>query len=195
MPNASIAVSQLFPPDFLQTDKAFQAEVERQGLEKLPGAAWTIIRSDATRQLDGVLNVNAFDLLASGWCKARELQEYANPAQHPATELSNVFLAEHTLSHTSHPEIVITVGQVRLQPIRLMLLLSATVDAAVLTIQNGHILSVRSAVCWAKAQLKLGELTLHKPLQSQQLPLPGNYPFAAPGLRIPPPGAPGSTGD
>jgi hypothetical protein len=181
---ATITVRDLLPANLDQMDHVMQVELNKENTAGLPAYAWKLIGSGANDAVHDALDLDIFELLAQGWCIARELHEYTDPTRHPPAEKSTVFLGSHTLTTVLHPTIVVTVEGIKYPPLNLALALNADFRAAALSIQNGHITSLNSGDCAVSAQLKYADVNLHNPLQSRPVTLPGKLTFNTPGLAI-----------
>jgi hypothetical protein len=73
---------------------------------------------------------------------------------------------------------------------RFTLTLAARFSGVALSIRGGHIVGGRLGDASVSARLKYGSIPIGEEQQSKTLKLPGEFHFAAPGLRIPPPGQP-----
>ena len=182
--NSGCKVRDLLPDEL----DGMETEV-RQALEKDAGAggaklAWSFIGSQATDAIADTLDFDVFELLARGWCAARELHEYTNPARHPRGEHSVVQLGEHKFTTSVHPVLKCSLDAVALPTLRFTLEFTATVEAVALDIVNGHITAAGAGECYVSAQLKYGEVKLHKPLASRHVKLPGRLTFKRPGFPI-----------
>ncbi len=179
-----VAVKDLLPASLKGIGGVIKTEIGKEGKAGFPGFAWNLIGSKANDVLRGTLNGDVFELLARGWCAARELHKYTDPTKHPRGERSVVFLGQHTLTCKAYPMIIVTVGPTQYPPLRLTLELKATFRTAALTVQDGHIRSLDAGDCSVSAQLKYGEIKLHDELKSRNITLPGKLEFEAPGLAI-----------
>jgi hypothetical protein len=184
---SGVLVSELLPDSFSRMDQVVQSELSKNasvGEAKLPRFAWHLIESQTTKALHDVLACDVFELLARAWCTARELHKYADESEHPRTERSIVSLGEHVLATAVHPVIVVIIGSLRCPPLRFTLELNATFRSAVLLIRGGYIKSLSAGDCTVGAQLKYGEQPLHDELKSKTVTVPGQFDFAAPGLKL-----------
>jgi hypothetical protein len=93
-----------------------------------------------------------------------------------------VYLGEHTFVQSFYPILTIAIGSLSV-PLRFTLELAANIRFAALAICNGHVASVGSGDGDVSAQLKYGEIKLHK-LQSKKVPFSAHVEFKTPGLAI-----------
>lgn len=145
--------------------------------------AWGFIGSEATSALRSVMDCDVFELVARGWCEARELLDYADPAKHPPGERSLVQLGAHSFVKSVHPVLDVTIGTVKCASLRFTVELAANFRTAALSITDGRITAVSAGDGDVSAQLKYGgEKLLSK--ESRKVPFPVRIEFRAPGLLI-----------
>lgn len=162
-----------------------QADKNKGGLEQMTDSqstlAWRFIRSTAAGEISRALDCDLFVLLAKTWAKARELREYNNK---PPGETSIVHLGKHDFKLTVYPVLVVELGVPPYPELRFTLEVAAHFDGAALSIRDGYIVAVGTGQASATAQLKYGNVELHKKEESPSVKLPGYHEFKAPGLRI-----------
>jgi hypothetical protein len=151
-----------------------------------PGLALDFVAERAGDALQGLLDCDVVELLAQGWAKARALQAYADPAQHPPGETAIVHLGEHKLVREVHPQLEIAVAGCPPVTLRFTLALAAQVRGLALSIESGHIVAAAPGDAAVSAQLKYGEVALTDEKQSKTMKLPGRFVFT-PSIPIPPP--------
>lgn len=145
--------------------------------------AWGFIGTEATTALRGVLDCDVFELVARGWCVAKELLEYADPARHPPGERSIVHLGAHSFVKTIHPVLDVTIDAVHCPLLRFTVELAANFRAVALSIADGHVTAAGGGDGDVSAQLKYGDVALlHK--ETRRVPFPLRIEFNAPGLPI-----------
>jgi len=145
--------------------------------------AWGFIGSESTQAVQSVLDYDVFELVAHGWCVAKELHEYTDPVRHPSGERSIVHLGEHKFVKVLHPVLDITVGPIKCTSLRFTLELAANFRAVALSISNGRITGAGAGDGYVSAKLKYGGVTLHNK-ESRKVPFPLRIDFSAPGLAI-----------
>ena len=145
--------------------------------------AWGFIGSEATDAVRSVLDCDVFELLAQGWCMAKELHEYSDPARHPPGERSIVYLASHSFVQTIHPVLDVTIDSIPCPPLRFTLELAANFRSVALSITDGRITGAGAGDVDVGTRLKYGDLTLFEK-ETRKLPFPARIDFKAPGLRI-----------
>jgi hypothetical protein len=172
----------------LLPDNVQMESTVKEALDKEPGIgatrlAWGVIGSEATGALKSVLDLDVFDVVAQGWCVAKELHEYTDRSKHPSGERSVVYLGQHTFVQSVYPILTITIGSFKSVPLRFTLELAANIRGAALAVCNGYITSVGSGDGDVSAQLKYGSINLNKQ-QSKKVPFPAHVEFTTPGLPI-----------
>ncbi|MFZ0869709.1 MAG: hypothetical protein WAM90_03165 [Rhodanobacter sp.] len=145
--------------------------------------AWGFIGSEATESMRSVLDYDVFELVAHGWCVAKELHEYTDRNKHPLGERSIVHLAEHEFVKVVHPVLDIMIGSYKSRTLRFDLELTAHFRAAALSICDGYITGVGAGDGNVIAKLKYHDVTLHSH-QTREVPYPAHIDFKAPGLAI-----------
>jgi hypothetical protein len=177
-----VRVSDLLP-DGLQMEQTVKAALSKDegiGAAKL---AWGFIGSQATNAMTSVLNLDAFELVARGWCVAKELHEFTDQSKHPIGERSVVFLGEHSFSTSLFPTLAITIAPYKTVSLRFTLNLVADIRGVSLAICNGHVTGVGPGDGAIGAHLSYDGVELNK-LESKKVQFPGNIEFKAPGLAI-----------
>jgi len=163
--------------DTMQTELCKQDGVSRGQL------AWGFVGSEASSAVRDVLDGDVFELVARGWCAAKELHEYTVASKHPPNERAIVHLGEHAFVKVLHPVLEVMVGPIHCDSLRFTLELAANFRAVALAIVRGHIVAVDAGDGYVSAKLKYGEVTLHHK-ESRKVPFPGHLEFRSPGLAI-----------
>jgi hypothetical protein len=145
--------------------------------------AWGFVGSEATDALRNVLDCDVFELVAQGWCVAKELQEYSDPARHPPGERSIVYLGKHSFVKTVHPVLDVMVESTRCASLRFTLELAANFRSVALSISDGRITGAGAGDGDVGIELKYGEVTLLAK-ETRKVPFPARIDFKAPGLLI-----------
>jgi hypothetical protein len=148
--------------------------------------AWDLIGSEVEGALRSVLDCDLIETLAKAWTTARALQDYADPAKHPPGDAAVVHLGEREVERELHPMVAVTIGQCECMELRFTLCLAAKFSGLALTIRAPYITGGSAGDLQVSAQLKYGEVALHKPQESRKLVLPGRFGFSVP-LEIPRP--------
>ncbi|MFL6844596.1 MAG: hypothetical protein ACJ8ER_06910 [Allosphingosinicella sp.] len=166
------------------------AERVKESLSEDPGVkgnklAWDLIGSEVEGALRSVLDCDLIETLAKAWTTARALQDYADPAKHPAGEASVVHLGEREVERELHPVVAVTIGQCDCMELRFTLTLAAHFSGLALTIRAPCITGGSAGDLKVSAQLSYGKVKLHKPAESRKIALPGRFRFDPP-LEIPP---------
>jgi hypothetical protein len=134
--------------------------------------------------LRSVLDCDLIETLAKAWTTARALQDYAEPTKHPPGEVSVVHLGEREVERELHPVVAVTIGQCDCMELRFTLCLAATFSGLAVSIKAPYITGGSAGDLKVSAQLKYGEVKLHKAAESRKIELPGRFAFSAP-LEIP----------
>ena len=181
--SAGYPVRDLLPASLPRMDKVLQQALGKDSRIDPRKLAWGFIGSEATDAVRSVLDCDVFELLAQGWCSARELHEYSDPARHPPGERSIVYLAKHSFVQTVHPVLDVTVDSIPCPPLRFTLELAANFRSVALSITGGRITGAGAGDVDVGARLKYGDVTLFDK-ETRKLPFPARIDFKAPGLLI-----------
>ena len=147
--------------------------------------AWGYIGKELNKALKSALDCDLLDVLGNSWAQFGELTAFADPARHPPGERSVVELGEHELTRELSPVIAVTVAPCPCIELEFLLALSATVGGVRLSIVDGHIVGGDLGELWASAQLSYAGTPLHPAQESARVGVPGEFSFAAPGIKIP----------
>jgi hypothetical protein len=146
--------------------------------------AWNLIGSEIEGALRSVLDCDLIETLAKAWAAARALQDYADPDKHPPGEAAVVHLGEREVERELHPVASVTIGSCQCMELRFTLCLAAHFSGLALSIRAPYITGGTAGDVKASAQLKYGEVPLHKPQESRKVALPGRF-VLSPALEIP----------
>lgn len=174
-----LTIASLLPEDLRLDDlvkEHFCAEPGRKPMN----LAWNLVGSEVRGALRSVLDCNLLELLAEGWVKFRELQDYADPAKHPADERAIVHVGKHDFVRDVHPVVSVTVAGHPCPDLRFTVRLTGSFSGLALAIQGGAITGGTSGDAHVAAQLRYGAVELHKAKESRKVALPGNFDFAPP---------------
>ena len=146
--------------------------------EEVKGIKWKASMPDLTVKIAELLDVEVPGLLVATWKKAAEVKtKLAESRSKPDDEIS-VELAEHTISTSHSPYITVQVGKAPAKTLKFKVTASFTLNAFVLTLQNGEVREIRSGKCEAEGKLEgLGLLLAEKKLSP--LSFPGTIPVTA----------------
>lgn len=176
-------IRDLLPASFDRMAGTMQTELCRQDGVTGTRLAWGFVGSEASSAVLSVLNVDVFELVAHGWCVAKELHEYTDSTRHPPNEHAIVHLGEHAFVKALHPVLEVMVGPIDCGSLRFTLELAAHFRAVALTIVSAHIIAVDAGDGFVGATLKYGDVTLHN-AETRKVPFPAQLAFRAPGLAI-----------
>jgi hypothetical protein len=177
-------VGDLLPERFDGLEDRIKAQLSEDpgtGGNKL---AWDLIGSEVEGALRSVLDCDLVETLAKAWTTARAVQDYADPAKHPAGEAAVVHLGERDVERELHPVVAVTIGSCECMELRFTLCLAAHFSGLALSIRAPHITGGIAGDLKASALLKYGEVALHKKLEARKIELPGRFGFSPP-LEIP----------
>jgi len=183
---SGIALRDLLPESFEGMADLVRKESSRNpapGQASVPDFAWKLIGAKAGDALRESLDGDLFTSFAKGWCLCRELHEYSDPAKHPPGETSLVFLGEHNATQTVPLVLDLALGPIPLLSLPFSLDLTAAFESAGLVIQDGRITGLAAGKCHVRAQLRYGNVNLHKAKETRKLNLPAQLDFR-PGWRI-----------
>lgn len=146
-------------------------------------AALGLLADDAVQEICKSLRVDAFGLAFQAWAAVRELQEYADPAKHPAGETFIVHWGKCSVKAPQAVDIRLTVLGVELPVLRLRVELRADFESLTLTIRDGAIRRATPGPAKATAALKCGDATVVPERSTPELHFPQGVSFD-PGLAI-----------
>jgi hypothetical protein len=175
--------------DLLPERLAGMADRAREQLSQDPEVgrsklAWDLIGSEIEGALRSVLDCDLIETLAKAWTTARALQEYADPDKHPPGETSIVHLGEREFERELHPVVSVGIAGCPPMELRFTLCLTARFSGLALSVRAPCITGGTAGDAKVSAQLKYGEVPLHKPQESRKVELPGRFVFS-PALEIP----------
>jgi hypothetical protein len=181
---SGLRVGDLLPKRFDGLEDQVKAQLATNAEAGKSKLAWDLIGSEIEGALRSVLDCDLIETLALAWTKARALQDYADPAKHPPGEASVVHLGERKVERELHPVVAVTIGSCECMELRFTLCLTANFSGLALSIKAPYITGGTAGDLKVGAQLKYGEVPLHKPEETRKLELPGRFGFAKP-LEIP----------
>jgi len=177
-------VGDLLPDRFDGLEERVKAKLSEDPAVGGNKLAWDLIGSEVEGALRSVLDCDLIEMLAKAWTTARALQDYADPVKHPPGGASVVHLGEREVERELHPVVAVTIGACECMELRFTLCLTAHFSGLALSIRAPYITGGTAGDLKASAQLKYGEVALHKPLESRKIDLPGRFRFDPP-LEIP----------
>lgn len=138
----------------LEADDELLVALESDIKEQLPKLSWKMVQKEMSAKIGEVLNVGLGDVLAAAWGKVQELQEYADPEQHPPDEVVLVPLAPHTIESSHSPHVDLLIKKITIGSLHLDVALKVELEGVVLQIQGGRIREVRAGSGHASGQLQ-----------------------------------------
>jgi len=119
----------------------------------------------------GLLDLDLGDLVVAGWRKQGELaaaaeRTAANPGSSEVVEL-----ASHRISSVHRPFVELLINDVHVATVNFVLDIEFVVQALVVTVSNGHVVSLHTGACDAAATLAAEGLQLASRRAHLELPL------------------------
>jgi hypothetical protein len=176
-------VRDLLPASFDRMADTMQTELCKQDGVTRGRLAWGFVGSEASTAVRSVLDGDVFELVAHGWCAAKELYEYTDPSRHPPNERAIVHLGEHAFVKVLHPVLEVMVGPSHCGSLRFTLELAANFRAVALAIVRAHIVAVDGGDGSVSATLKYGDVTLYD-AETRKVAFPAHLALRPPGLAI-----------
>ncbi|MBV9932329.1 MAG: hypothetical protein JO013_15495 [Alphaproteobacteria bacterium] len=176
---SGITIASLLPAD-LHLDDLVKEHVCGEPGRKPMTLAWDLVGSEVRGALRSVLDCNLLELLAEGWVKFRELQDYADPARHPPDERAVVHVGKHDFVREVHPVVSVTVAGRQCPDLRFTVRLTGSFSGLALAVQGGAITGGTAGDVHVSAQLRYGAAELHKARESRKGALPGTFRFDPP---------------
>ena len=134
-------------------------------------------------QVSSLLDIEVPTLIASVWSKAKQLQEYRDPARHPPEESASVAMAEHTIQSRYHPSIELVINGISVDSLDIDVTVELAIDALVLEIQNARIMAIRPGGCTVSGQIVCRERAIAE-METSSVELPGRHSLGD-GVEIP----------
>jgi len=181
---SGVTLGQLVPDPFDGMESTVKAQASPNVGSGGKNLLWSFVGSKAEEAVRDALDCDVFEVIAQGWCLARELHEYSDKSKHPIGEKSVVHLGEHAFKVDVHPTVVVIVDRAECARLRFTLELAANFRAVALSICNGCITGIAAGDGYVSAQLKYGSVSLHKRKDSRKVKLPVQIDFKAPGYAI-----------
>ena len=147
--------------------------------------AWDFIGKELNGALRSALDCDLLDVLGGVWAQAEPIVALADPSRHPPGERSLVELGQHDISRDLHPVVAVTIGPCPCVEISFLFNLAAHIGGVRLAVVDGHIVGGDLGELWASAQLSYEGVPLHPAQESAKVRVPGEFAFAAPGIKIP----------
>lgn len=179
-----VTLGQLVPDRFDGIESAVRDEASRNLGAGTRNLLWSFVGSKAEEAVREALDCDVFEVIAQGWCLARELHEYSDRTKHPIGEKSIVHLGEHAFKVDVHPTVIVIIDKAECARLRFTLELAANFRAVALLICNGCVTGIAAGDGYVSAQLRYGDVSLHKRKDSGKVKLPAQINFRAPGYAI-----------
>lgn len=172
MSQSNVRLADLISSGLRSAGERVEEELKASDAARSVSLAWSLVKSESEAQFMEALSVDPLELIASAWCKARELQKYADPAKYPPDQSLVVHLGEHKVVWSGHPELEIRFNEVPLRTLRFTLELVAKFKSAALTLRGGAIRAIAPGSCSVQVVLKYGEVKL-KEEETPEVRFPG----------------------
>ena len=171
--------------DDQDTDRALARALDEHGvlgsLDNALGLLAQSTRDAAGDQVaavaDGVLSLDLGDLVVAGWRKQGQLaaaaeRTAANPGSSEVVEL-----ATHRVSSAHHPSVELLVNDAHLAAVTFDLEVEFVVKALVVTVRDGHVVSLHTGACDVAATLAAEGVQLASHRAHFELPLVVRWPL------------------
>jgi hypothetical protein len=171
--------------DDKDTDRALARALDEHGvlgsLDTTLGLVAQTTREAAGDQVaavaDGVLALDLGDLVVAGWRKQGQLAAAAErTAANPGTS-EVVELATHRVSSAHHPSVELLVNDAHLATVTFDLTIEFVIKALVVTVRDGHVVSLHSGACDVAATLAAEGIQLASRREHFELPLVVRWPL------------------
>lgn len=182
MSDGRIQLSDLIAGDLHAVVDKVEQELRTSDAAQSASIAWSLVKAEAAMRLQEALKVDALELIAGAWSKARDLKKYADSARYPPDQSIVVHLGEHKVSCRMQPVIEIMLNQISLPAIRFNFELVANFKSAALDIRGGAIRAVLPGSCAAQAVLRYKGVKL-KEERTPEVRFPGRLDLGE-GIRI-----------
>jgi hypothetical protein len=167
------------------TEQALAQTLHEQGVLGSTGSALELVseagRAAATDQVavvaHGLLDLDLGDLVAAGWRKQGQLaaaarRTAANPGSSEVVEL-----ATHQVSSAHHPSVELLVNDVHVATVTFDLEVELIIKALVVTVRDGHVVSLHTGACDVAATLAAEGIQLASRRAHFELPLVVRWPL------------------
>ena len=134
-------------------------------------------------QIDSLLDIEVAEVIASAWSKAKQLQEYRDPARHPPGELATVSLVEHTIQSEYQPSIDMLINSKSVESLSIKVSVELTLAALILEIRDAYITAIRPGLGRANGRVAWTDVVFLE-LETQDIELPGRHALPE-GIEIP----------
>jgi hypothetical protein len=123
---------------------------------------WPWVRRAIADQTSEILNLNVLDSLGEAWKKLSEVEEYADPKKHKASDRNLIPLVEHTIKSQHEPELKILFHGNEIGSVKFNLEFSLMLDGFELAIQNARIMEIQTGSAKGEGSLSLAGISLWK---------------------------------
>ena len=183
---ATLSVRDLLPAKLDTLDSVVADRLKDaadDGGPRIPKFLSGAIADTVAAALTGILDIRLLPVLADAWAKADEIRRHAVPDAHPANP-TVLFLGEHSLSATIHPAVTLSFSGAPVLEIPFTIAITVTVHAVQITIRGGYLTAIGRSTGSIAAQVRIGEVPLHRKLRSRDYQLLGDHTLPTPGLSL-----------
>lgn len=184
IPNQPLTTSVFLFGETQDAGQALAQALDRKGLlgslsEGLQGLSPTG-RQTAARQVasvaSGLLGLDLGDLVVAGWRKQAALAAAARHTLDNPGSSEVVELATHRISSVHRPSVELLVNDIHVATVNFELRIEFVVKALVVTVRNGHIVSLHSGACDVTATLTAEGVQLARRQEHFDLPILVRWP-------------------
>ena len=171
--------------DFFGLEKK-HLEDKRSGMEATPtfeflketlarevkDVLWPTAYETIASKIDALLGVRLSDIMIGAWKKLGILIKYSDPEKYGPEETFLIPLAEHTITSSHKPYIIVIINGLPAKQINFSITLSLILKGFVLKVQDGKIKEIQTGTCQGKGVIKCEEVTIMEK-QTDTCRLPG----------------------
>jgi hypothetical protein len=143
-----------------QLEERSALESAVQWLDGVPSGLVEVAAEKVGAVLVGLLDIEAFDLLAAGWQKHEALMTAAHQTAESPGEQQIVELATHRITSTHRPKIDVEVNDVRVGSIDVEIDVTFVLHAVRAVVASGRLVALRSGLVDLEASLSCGGLPI-----------------------------------
>jgi len=133
---------------------------------------------------DAIGGLDLFGVFAQGWAKAVELNAFTDPAKNQPGTTGYVLIGRLEQKLPVELDVTLALGPLKAPPVTFVLEVIGRFEAVELAIRDAHIVSAGGGKCLLSTLLKYGPHKLSPDFRVKTIDLPGDCPFAAPGIAL-----------
>ncbi len=142
-----------------ETSEKF-SELRNSISKKEPMMEWNSVLSQVLKKCPKLLELRFKDILAGGWRKYQQLEQYFDQGKTNPEVSFSVPLINHSIVSEHHPKIEIRFNEIQLGHIDFSIVLKLELSGIILNIKGGEIEDVKAGSCTCKGSLSCEELVL-----------------------------------